>query len=1321
MHVVVRAAGAAPSVRTTRAVGVRLARENAKVWRDVHPFPRGPMQQNEDSSAPAPSEGSPSLNLVGIGASAGGITALRSFFEAIPEETGIAFVVVMHLSPDRESQLAEVLQPFVKMPVRQVRARTPLEPDHVYVIPPDRAIEVTNGHLQLTEFEEPRGRRSPIDTFFRTVAEVHPDGVGVLLSGSGTDGVAGLKAIKERGGIIMAQSPEEADYDTMPRSAVATGLVDFVLPARELGQRVVGLRAHGVPWSAPSAVGLEAGDTHALRAILTQLRTRTGHDFSGYKRSTVLRRIGRRMQVTSSLTLAEYLARLQHDTTEARALLKDLLISVTGFFRDPEAFEALETAVIPALFEAAAESGEVRAWVAGCATGEEAYSIAMLLAEQADRMQSPLRIQVFATDLDEDAIEFARVGLYPDAVAADVSEERALRFLTREGAYVRVKKELRERILFSPHDLLRDPPFSRLGLVACRNLLIYLEKGLQDRVLELFRYALRTDGYLFLGESESAPEGAGFRSMDRQHRIYQRARRTGSDRRHLPELPLHGRTHLGDRVWPRAATGAQAAADGELHRQALEAHAPPSVLVDADHIIIHVSETANRYLQFTAGTPSANVLKAARPELRIDLRSALFQALDQATPALTRTVPMDIEGEPVRVQMHVAPARLPGESPLALVTFLESGPAEEAEPKNEGGTAAGRLEDTEAELATTRTRLQEMIESSERRQEELKASNEELQSINEEYKSTLEELETSKEELQSANEELKTVNDELKVRLEELGRTNDDLSNLMAATEIPTLFLDRQLRIQRFTPALRQLFNVLPVDQGRPLEHVTHRMQYPELRADCQRVLDSLQPLEREVGNGGGHAWLARLTPYRTSGDEIRGVVATFTDVTHLREAQRHVRESAERFRALIEATAEIVWTTAPDGSVVEDSPSWRAFTGQTLEEWLGCGWLAAVHPDDRAETEAAWRHAVETATPMDHEFRLRKAATGEWRFMVVRAVPVLAPDGSVREWVGMDSDITQRKESEAALRHARHAAEQAAEAKSQFLATMSHELRTPLTAVIGISDVLESEPLTPRQKEHLRHVKSSAWHLVSIIDEVLTFTRLEAGRAVVRRAPVDVAAIARDVASMLEISARQKGLALELVGADSATVAVSDGGKLRLILTNLVGNAVKFTDSGRVTLELKPSDEWMDIDIRDTGPGIPEAEVTAVFDPFFQIDSSATREKGGSGLGLAVSRRLARLLGGDVTLTPNSGGGAVFSLRVPRGRPIPPAAEMPPTAGGAKAPAAEKPTAGDAANAAAAAESPASGDGAKAAPPAEPAIGDPSGGDAPAAEPAEP
>ncbi|MEX2609290.1 MAG: chemotaxis protein CheB [Gemmatimonadota bacterium] len=1194
--------------------------------------------------------------LVGIGASAGGIPALRAFFRDVPARSGVAFVVIMHLSPEHESHLAEVLEPGVRLPVHQVQGRTRLAPDTIYVIPPGHAISVTDGHLELSDFEGPRGRRTPVDIFFRTLAEAYPDSIGVILSGSGTDGVVGLKAIKEAGGVILAQAPEEAEYDGMPGSAIATGLVDLVLPARELGARVVALSAARAPWATHAGAPLDDDQSGDLATILQQLRTHTGHDFQGYKSSTILRRIARRMQVTQTASLASYFTVLQGSAAEADALLKDLLISVTHFFRDPAAFAALATEVVPVLFAHLSDPRRIRVWVPGSATGEEAYGVAVLLAEHMDDLNVRPEVQIFATDLDHDAIERGREGLYPAAIATDVGPARLARFFRREGDHYRVSGELRDMLLFTHHDALRDPPFSRLDLVCCRNLLIYMERPLQERLLGIFHYALRAEGFLFLGNSETVDQRAGFEPVDRKHRIYRRLRvprRRGSRHPELPPaLPATPATPPRRQAQPaagRTAAPPREEAERELHRQGLEAHAPPSVLVTRDHTIVHVSESANRYLEFPAGTPSANLVKVVLPELRLELGIALHQALEKEAAGCTSWVRSSVGGQDRRVQMYVTPTHR-DDAPMALVVFLET--AVPGGGTHESGGAADRLQDAEAALGITRQRVQDLVESSETRQEELRAANEELQSINEEYRSTVEELETSKEELQSMNEELKTLNAELNEKVTALARANDDIHNLMASTEIATLFLDRELRIRRYTPALAAIFNVLPTDEDRPLHHLTHRLDYPELAADCRSVLSTLQPLEREAEQPDGRAYLVRITPYRSDEDRIGGVVATFTEVTRLRQVQRSAQASAERFQALVYATAEIVWTTDPDGRVVEDSPSWHAFTGQSPEARRGSGWLQAVHPEDRTRVEEAWQQSIDAGEPLDTEFRLRHDATGQWRVCTVRAVPVLEPDATVREWVGMCTDITERRATEEALRHAKVGAERAAEVKSQFLATMSHELRTPLTAIIGLAELLETEvtgPTTHDQKLHLKRIRTSAWHLVSIIEEVLTFSRSEAGQVRINRATVDVTAEARSVVEVLEAAAADKGLVLELQDADRPEYAFTDGGKARQIITNLIGNAVKFTDAGGVSVRVEGSASEVVLSVRDTGPGIPPDMLDTIFEPFVQLDASSTREKGGVGLGLAVSRRLARLMGGHVDVTSEPGAGSTFTLRLPR------------------------------------------------------------------------
>jgi two-component system, chemotaxis family, CheB/CheR fusion protein len=814
--------------------------------------------------------------VVAIGASAGGVQALQNFFSGIPQDTGAAFVVVVHLDPQHRSELSMIVAARTAMPVVQVEGTARLEPNHVYVIPPDRRLQVVDHELSAIEFDEPRGQRLPIDFLFRSVAERLGDGFAVVLSGAGSDGALGVRAVKEAGGIILVQDPTEADYSSMPRSAIETGVVDFVLPVRDLAKRLADLiRIREAVW--PPEMG--DLDEEALRRVITHLRVRTGHDFSKYKRSTVMRRIARRMQVNRTDGLNEYYDLLRDNPDEAPALLSDLLISVTTFFRDGEAFEALEK-LLPDLFKGKEFGQSVRAWVPGCATGEEAYSIGILLLEEAARREVRPNIQVFGTDLDVRALAAARHARYPAAIEADIKDERLHRFFTREGDYYVVRQELRDIALFALHDLLKDPPFSHVELVSCRNVLIYLDRELQDQVCSTFHYALNAGGYLFLGAAEAAENPIGlFRCVNRQARIYQSTLVPGAKPQLLPRLL--GPVRLREQMLPLAQTVTPTAALNEAvaHRRAIEQITPPSILVDDTYRVLHLSDSSGRYILPSGGPLSADVTELVRPELRFETRSALHRAFDQRRPVLSLPVRMRMDGATFPVQIQVKPLQDGEEWRRAVVLFIE-GEAIDESVLPEQQLADESVRRLKEELELTQQRLRTMREESDAANEELRASNEELQSINEEYRSTSEELETSKEELQSINEELQTVNSELKLKLELISRANSDLQNLLAATDFGTLFLDSGLNIKRFTDPVREIFSVTTGDEGRPVTDFAHQLDYEDLVKDVRAVIANLTPVRREIRSRKGRWYELRMRPYRTVDDRIDGVVITFVDVT---------------------------------------------------------------------------------------------------------------------------------------------------------------------------------------------------------------------------------------------------------------------------------------------------------------------------------------------------------------------------------------------------------------------------------------------------------
>ncbi|AUX78606.1 chemotaxis protein CheB [Sinorhizobium fredii] len=880
--------------------------------------------------------------IVGIGASAGGVQALQTFFDHMSTDTGAAFVVIIHLDPRARSELANILASRTQMPVTQVDDTAKLEDNHVYVIAPNRRLKIADGTIAALEFEETRAARAPIDFFFRSLAEHNGTGFAVILTGAGADGAVGVKAIKEAGGIVLVQDPNEAEYASMPRNAIATEVADFVLPVTELSERLIELLASR---DALPSHPIRSSDEDLLARILAHVRVRTGHDFSQYKRATILRRIGRRAQVTRKETLADYYAYMRENPEEAQALFSDFLISVTTFFRDPAAFQSLAENAIPQLFDGKEAGDSIRVWVPGCATGEETYTVGILLLEEAARRDLAADIQVFGSDLDVGALAIAREGRFPATIETDLSEERLRRFFQREGDHYRVRRELRDVVLFASHSLLRDPPFSHLDMISCRNLLIYLDRQLQQQACQTFHYALNPGGFLFLGSSESADNPNGlFRTVDREARIYRSVPGAG-DRR--PVLPVLLGAHHGVERTPvvaRPPLAAGSVSDAALHRQMLEKIAPPSMVVDESHRAVHLSENAGRFLQPSGGPVSTDATDLVREEFRFDLRAALHRAFERNEATLSMPILAHLDGHPHRVYLQVKPV-LQGTDPTrhALVLFIEGDvldPSEDAVESSNGRVPTNlAVRQLQEELQLAQNRLRATREESEAANEELRAANEELQSMNEEYRSTAEELETSKEELQSINEELQTVNNELKLKLESVSRAHSDLQNLMAATDVATLFLNPSLRIKRFTPRLMEIFNVTQNDEGRPITDFTHHLEYENLAEDARSILEDLAPVEREVKSRNDGWYLVRMRPYRTIDDKIDGVVATFVDVTQRRKAEEMARESKQRLEQemrLVELSRSPIFVWDFDDGIKQWNRGSEELYGYSREEVVG-------------------------------------------------------------------------------------------------------------------------------------------------------------------------------------------------------------------------------------------------------------------------------------------------------------------------------------------------------------------------------------------------
>lgn len=966
---------------------------------------------------------------VGIGASAGGIKALKEFFSMMPPDSGMAFVVVLHLSPEHESNLAHVLQTETSMPVLQVVEPTPIKPDHVYVIPPNRHLVMVDGTVRAARPAEERGSRVAIDLFFRTLAETHgKKAVCIVLSGTGTDGTLGLKAIKGRNGFAMVQKPEDAEYDGMPRSAINTNLVDVILPAAEMPAKLLSVR------ESTEKFNLIDGDEEkvvaeikgikgmeALGNILTLLRIRTGHDFSNYKHPTLLRRIARHLQIHELDDMTSYVEVLRESPEEVQSLLHNLLINVTNFFRDKKAFDAVETEVIPLLFTNKGVNDQVRVWVAGCATGEEAYSLAILLAEYAARRNDPPKIQIFASDVDEDVITTAREGRYTEAIETDLSTERLRRFFNKEGSSYRVKKHLREMVLFASHNILRDPPFSRLDLVSCRNVLIYLNKETQEKVLKIFHFALSSGGFLFLGNSESADSKEPlFTPVNKKHRIYSR-QSTGI---YLPSAPSSmphrdkwqvKLPEVSDRNRDRRVSF------GELHYKLVEQYAPPSVLVNEDFDIVHLSESAGKYLYFSGGEPTSNLLKVANPELIPDLRAALFSSQRERKTSEFQNIAIELEGRKVQVNLIVRPVEISeSKQGFLLVIFDESTapppPVEHAAQAAQTIAGDDAMESVvrqmQEELRRTKERLRTTIEQQETSNEELKASNEELQAMNEELRLATEELETSKEELQSINEELTTVNQELKEKVEEVSRANSDLSNLMSSTDIGTIFLDRELNISRFTPSLTELFNIIPSDIGRPLEHVTHKLRYKNFTADANTVLKTLRMVEHQAESEDGRSFIVRFLPYRTIEDRIDGVVVTFIDVSERTKSEKVIT----RLASMVESSDDAIIGLDLNGIITDWNRGAEIMYGFKAEEVIGKTTKVIV-PPQRFNEELTIIERIRHGERLEHFETVRRRKDGSDLDISLTVSPIYDEAGNMTGISKIARSITARKQAQKALR----------------------------------------------------------------------------------------------------------------------------------------------------------------------------------------------------------------------------------------------------------------------------------------------------------------
>ena len=1211
-----------------------------------------PRAPKAGSARPGRSAARPaSFPVVGLGASAGGLEALYKLFDALPAAPGMAFVLIQHLDPAHSSMMAGLLAGHTAMPVAEAADGMPVERDRVYVIPPGFYLSIRDGRLRLTQPRERHGARMPFDFFLRSLAEDCGErAVCVILSGTGADGSVGLTAIRDKGGLVIVQQPQDAGQDGMPRSAIRTGAAQLVLPAAEIPAALIEWdRKSGrrTPLDRePEKMASEGGDT-GLAEIVGLLRAHTAHDFALYKEGTLLRQIQRRMATAAIKDINVYLDTLRSDPVEIDLLAKSMLVNVTRFFRDDAVFTVLAETVVPEMVRRQPLDRPIRVWDAGCSTGEETYSIAMLFLEAIASAKRNVKLQVFASDADSDAIAAARNGLYPEAIRKDVSAARLERFFTREDHGYRVTRELREAVVFTTQDLLADAPFSRLDMVSCRNVLIYLRPEVQEKVLSLFHFALREGGILVLGVSEATGGfGGRFEPISKKHRIF---RHLGPSRPGEVAFPIA--PGAGARTTTSSVHGHRPAAPrssaGDLARQALlDAYAPASVLINARHEGLYYFGPIDRYLKVAPGEASRDLFAMTRDGLRSRLRAAIREARRERMPVAVGGAQVERNGKAVMVGIAVQPVPAEGEEFL-LVSFSDEPPPGSDAAKSEPAADPPHSARLEQELDATRKELENAIHDLETANDELSATNEEAMSVNEELQSTNEELETSKEELQSLNEELTALNSQLSETVEQQRATANDLRNTMNSSEIPMLFLDGNLEIRLFTPAARTMFNVIASDVGRPLADLARRINDPSLIADAAAALVGRAPPNCEVEADNGAWYTRRILPYRGEDDRVEGVVITFTDISERKAAERAIEAARSYSDNIINTISQPLVVLDEALSVISANRSFYNAFSIVPEETVGRRLDAA---DDGRLDNAALRAFLNRLSRgervvEDHQIDIELPAQG-MRSLVASALEVRDEPGAAPKILVTIEDVTGRKQASEALEAAKRMAEQANLGKSRFLAAASHDLRQPLQTLSLLRGILAKRTKDQSGTRLIAKLEETLSAMAGMLNTLLDINQLEAGvvRPEIVEFPINGMLDRLQTEFAYHVTTKQLGWRVV-----PCRLAVrSDPRLLEQTLRNLLSNAVKYTERGKILLGCRRRGGKLRLEVWDTGIGIPAGQLEPIFEEFHQLDNAARERSRGVGLGLSIVKRICDLLGHAIDVRSWPGGGSVFAIEVP-------------------------------------------------------------------------